>query len=80
MGKRQRPKNRKHLKIPQGGGGRDEKIGAAAGSGCRLIACGRISPKGRETYVTFQSVSDIGQAAVRRVFSSTARAEEIANA
>lgn len=48
-------------------------------SGRRLIAAGRISPEGRVTYVTFESMSEIGKAAVRRVFRETSRAEEIAN-
>lgn len=47
----------------------------------QLVATGRISAEGRETYVTFESMSEIGQAAVRRVFGENVRrAEEIANA
>jgi len=45
----------------------------------RVVAVGRIHKGVRETHVVFESMSPLGQAAVRRIFSSTARAEEIAN-
>lgn len=46
----------------------------------RIVAMGRISNGISETRITFESMSEIGQAAVRRVFKDTRRAEEIANA
>lgn len=50
-------------------------------SGPRMIACGKISKRGRETRVTFEAMGEHAKAAVRRVFGDhTARAEEIANA
>lgn len=66
---------RKTKEQTQAGPRRDEQD-----EGARLIACGRINKHGRETRVAFEFMGDLTKGAVRRVFSSTTRAEEIANA
>lgn len=45
----------------------------------RMIACGKINKHGRETRIAFGFMGDLSRSAFRRVFSSTARGEEIAN-
>ena len=77
MGRRDARKITRRIKA----GGQISEAGSQKEKGPRLIASGRISAEGRETYVTFESMSEIGQAAVRRVFGDNVRrAEEIANA
>lgn len=77
-------KNPPSLKLRRGGRRGDppssRATGLRRGEGSRMIACGKINKHGRETRIAFEFMGDLTKSAVRRVFSSTARAEEIANA